>query len=487
MPKSLFQFVIKVFTLLLLFSCSAKQEASKPNLLFVFTDQQAFDMLGCNGNNQIITPNIDKLATEGLRFEHCFSNSPICTPFRGMLMSGQYSLYNGCYKNDEPLIPGNGKKFAEVLRDNGYYTGYIGKWHLLGGNRKRPIPEGEMRYGFDDVFYSNNCHVDFRAGKCFFWNEENEREYFDKWEVFGQTDQALDFLESVKDKEDPFALFVSWHPPHDWGKFRGEDGKMHYRYDAPKELMAHYNRDSIKVRPGNEPTPDLLRMYHGHMAMTTGADLAFGQLMNKLKEINKDENTIVVFTSDHGDMLEFDDAILPKQYPHDYSLHIPFIIRYPGVIKENVSTKLLFGALDMMPTILGLMEQDIPQECQGKDLSEAILAGDEDAVDFVPIWLHQNRGFRGVITKEYTFARQKEDKSSLHNVLFDRVNDPYQLNNLIYDERADSVKSVLWNKTQTWMKSIDDEFYDQNEILEAREKPGSAATLIRPIDLFTAR
>ncbi len=479
--------IVLFFSLLFLVStsCKTKEETRKPNLLFVFSDQQTFDMVGCYGNGQIITPNIDKLADEGLRFERCFSNSPICTPFRGMLMSGQYSLYNGCYVNDRPLVPGHGKKFAEVLRDAGYYTGYIGKWHILGGDRDRPIPEGEMRYGFDDVFYSNNCHVDFRAGKCFFWNENDEKEYFDEWEVYGQTNQAINFLESVKDREDPFALFVSWHPPHDWGKFEGEDGKMHYKYDAPDELMALYNRDSIKVRPGIESTPDLRRMYHGQMAMSTGVDIAFGRLMDKLKEIGADENTVIIFTSDHGDMLEFDQAVYPKQYPHDYSLHIPFIMKYPKKIKENATTGLLFGALDMMPSILGLMELKVPEECQGKNLSEAIIDGDEDAVDFVPIWLHEGKGFRGVITKDYTFARQKNGDSHLHNKLFDRVNDPSQLTNLIDDAKFDSKQQELWKLTQGWMQDIGDEFYDQPEIDSIIKNSNTTDNrLERPIDLL---
>jgi arylsulfatase A-like enzyme len=466
-------------------ACTKTEVPEKPNLLFVFSDQQTFDMLGCYGNPQIVTPNIDKLASEGLRFESCISNSPICTPFRGMLMSGQYSLYNGCYVNDRPLVPGHGKKFAEVLRDAGYSTGYIGKWHLLGGNRNRNIPAGPMRYGFDDVFYSNNCHVDFRPGKCFYWNENDEKEYFDEWEVYGQTNQAIDFLESVKDREDPFALFVSWHPPHDWGKFKGEDGKMHYKYDAPEELMAYYNRDSIKVRPGMESTPDLRRMYHGQMAMTTGVDIAFGQLMDKLKEIGADENTIIVFTSDHGDMLEFDQAVYPKQYPHDYSLHIPFVLKYPKLIKKNTTTGLLFSALDMMPSILGLMGLEVPEECHGKNLAEAITNGDEDAVDFVPIWLHEGLGFRGVITKEFTFAQQNNANSRLHNKMFDRVNDPNQLENLINDEKFESKKQELWGMTQEWMQSIGDEFYNQIEIDSVVRISKDAGNLYeRPIDLL---
>ena len=474
-----------VLLCLMLFS-NANTKAEKPNLVFVFSDQQTFDMLGCYGNKQIKTPNLDKLASEGVRFTHSFSNSPICTPFRGMLMSGQQTLYNGTFVNDKPLVPGHGKKFAEVLRDAGYSTAYIGKWHLLGGDRDRPIPKGEMRYGFDEVFESNNCHVDFRAGKCFYWNEDGQKVFFDKWEVYGQTDQALAYLDSRKDANKPFALFVSWHPPHDWGKFEGEDGLMHYKYDAPDELMAMYNRDSIKMRPGVDNTPDRRRMYHGHMAMTTGVDIAFGQLMEKLKQLKLDKNTIVIFTSDHGDMLEFDNAIYPKQYPHDYSCHIPFIMRWPGKLQAGSTTGLLFSTLDIMPTVLGLMGLEVPKECHGKNLSRAILNQDENAVDYIPIWLYEGKGYRGVITRDYTFSTQKgATEGSLHSVLFDRKNDPYQINNLFNDPKMAPVKEKLWTITQQWMAKYNDQFWEQDDFMKAAtNEQWNNPPYIRPVDVL---
>jgi arylsulfatase A-like enzyme len=470
--------------LFFLTSCSGKRE--KPNLVFIFSDQQTFDMLGCYGNKQIKTPNLDKFADEGLRFTHCFSNSPISTPFRGMLMTGQHSLYNGTFVNDKPLVPGHGKKFAEVLRDAGYNTAYIGKWHLQGGNRNRPIPKGEMRYGFDELFVTNNCHVDFRAGKCFYWNEDGAKVFFDKWEVYGQTDQALEYLDSRKGAGKPFAMFVSWHPPHDWGKFKGEDSLMHYKYDAPEELMAMYNRDSIKLRPGMVNTPDRRRMYHGQMAMTTGVDLAFGQLMDKLRQLKLDKNTIVVFTSDHGDMLEFDDAVFPKQYPHDYSSHIPFIIRWPGKIEAGSTTGLLFSALDMMPSILGLMGLDVPKECQGNNLEKAILSHNENAVDYIPIWLYEGKGYHGVITRNYTYSTQKgATEPSLHNVLYDRNHDPYQLTNLFSDPKMDEVKAELSALTKKWMERYNDHFWEYSDFMKAAtDDQWNNPPYIRPVDIL---
>lgn len=479
--------IVALSGLILLTSATKKPE--KPNLLFIFSDQQSFDMLGCYGNEQIKTPNLDEFAKHGVRFTNCFSNSPVCTPFRGMLMSGQQPLYNGAFVNDKALVPGHGKKFAEVLRDAGYSTAYIGKWHLQGGDRDRPIPPGEMRYGFDELFLSNNCHVDFRAGRCFYWNEEGQKSFFDKWEVYGQTDQALAYLDSRKNSEKPFALFVSWHPPHDWGKFEGEDGQMHYKYDAPEELMAIYNRDSIKMRPGVESSSDRRRMYHGHMAMTTGVDIAFGQLMEKLKALNLEENTLVVFTSDHGDMLEFDDAIFPKQYPHDYSCRIPFMIRWPGRLDAGSKTGLLFSALDMMPTILGMIGLKVPKECHGKNLAKAIFTNDENAVEYLPIWLYEVNSYRGVITQNYTFATKKDGtEPSLHNVLYDRKIDPFQLNNLFADPKMASVKEKLWKQTQKWMEKYNDQFWQYEDFMKAAtEEQWNNPPYIRPVDVLKSK
>lgn len=460
--------------------------AKKPNLVFIFSDQQTFDMLGCYGNKQIKTPNLDSFSKQAVRFTHCFSNSPVCTPFRGMLMSGQQPLYNGAYVNDKPLVPGHGKKFAEVLRDAGYNTAYVGKWHLQGGDRNRPIPKGEMRYGFDELFATNNCHVDFRAGKCFYWNEEGQKVFFDKWEVYGQTDQALAYLDTRKGAVKPFALFVSWHPPHDWGKFKGEDSLMHYKYDAPDELMAMYQRDSIQTRPGVKNTPDRRRMIHGQMAMTTGVDIAFGQLMEKLRQLKLDKNTLMVFTSDHGDMLEFDEAVFPKQYPHDYSCRIPFMVRWPGNLEAGTTTGLLFSAMDMMPSILGLMGLEVPTECHGKNLAKAILTHNEDAVAYIPVWLYEANNFRGVITRDYTFSTTKgATEGSLHSVLFDRKNDPFQLTNRFDDPEMAAVKEKLWSQTQEWMAIYNDQFWQFDDFMKAATpERWNNPPYCRPVDVL---
>ncbi|MHA7831763.1 MAG: sulfatase-like hydrolase/transferase [Flagellimonas sp.] len=463
---------------------------NKPNLLIVLSDQHSYDMLGAFGNDQVITPNLDQFASEGIRFDMAFSNQPVCTPFRGMLLSGMHPLNNGAFVNDTPLLPNKSKLLAEVLKANGYQTAYVGKWHLLGGNRDRPIPS-EMRYGFDTVL-TNNCHVDFRPGKAFFWNAEGNKEYFEKWEVYGQTDQAMQLLDSF-DKEKPFALIVSWHPPHDWGKFKGTDGKMHYRYDTLEELMELYERDSINLRSDLQSTPDTRRMYHGHMAMISGVDRAFGLLLDKLEKIEATENTLTIFSADHGDMLESFGARLPKQYPHDYSARIPLMMRYPQKLKKGTTTNLLIGALDFMPTILGLMDIETQQNYDGTNLATAILNEDEHAQQFIPTWVYRtgvnvNEAWRGVITKEFSFAYSNEnelDASPLFNVLFDRKNDPDQRNNLFWDSNYDQVKDSLKLLTQKWMKKYDDTFYTAGDFKRIQPKEGWAQNRVKsPFELF---
>jgi arylsulfatase A-like enzyme len=446
----------------------------KPNLVFVFSDQQSRDMVGCYGNEDIITPNLDKFAGEGIRFDHCVSSQPVCTPFRGMLLTGQHPLSNGAYTNDVPLLANNGKYIGHVLTEAGYRTGYIGKWHLLGGDRDRPVPPGKMRYGFDGTFLTNNCHVDFRPGKCFFWNDRNEKEYFNEWEVFGQTHQALNFLDECK-KDEPFALFVSWHPPHDWGIY---PETLVYKYETIPELMDLYDPQKIKLRPSVKDTPAVRQAYHGYYAMCSGVDQAFGQLMDKLKEKGFDDNTIVVFTSDHGDNLNSYDYKIAKNHPEDTSARIPFLVRWPGSLKANQVSNLIINPMDMMPTVLGLMGLEIPKTVQGQNLAEAITKRRDDAVESAPMFFF-SPSWRGVYTREVTygdgvlehFVSDATGKLSFQRVpvkvLYDRTNDPYQLNNLYGTPGAAALQKKMEKLTRVWMEKFSDNGATPEEIANA--------------------
>jgi arylsulfatase A-like enzyme len=463
--------------------------AEQPNLLFVFTDQQSYDMLGVAGNSQVLTPNLDRLAGEGVHFTNAISNCPICSPYRGMLMSGQHPLYNGCWTNDLPLLPDNGLTFAQALGQAGYETAYIGKWHLYGGGtRDMGIPKGKNRHGFDSTFLTNNCTVDFRPGSCFYWNDEGEKVFFkdvyedNPWELEAQTRQAESWLENyVEDK--PFAMFVSWHPPHNHHYRGAEDPCPNVSMRKPlydvsvldPSLIEPYLDMDIKLRPGFEDTPDIdacrKEIYRNYMAMVTACDHSVGRLIDKLKEKGVYENTLVVFTSDHGDMITSFDSKKPKQYPQDYSLRVPLIMRWEKGLLNHRKSDLLVGAMDMMPTILGLLGIEIPEKVQGKDLSGAILSGDDDAVKSVPIFMFIGNGWRGVYTRDWTYAHSLNPEESIHegvetNVLFSRRDDPGQLNNLFENEDFSGIQKDLAGLTHDWMDRFGDEGYAQDDFIE---------------------
>jgi arylsulfatase A-like enzyme len=431
----------------LILSCTQKEEAKKPNLLFVFTDQQSYDMLGCYGNQQIKTPVVDEFAKEGVLFNHCVSNSPTCTPMRGILLSGQHALNTGMISNDLQMVPGNGNYFAEVLGQAGYNTGYVGKWHLYGGDRYRPIPVGPYRYGFDNLFLSNNCTVDFSKENSFFWNENGEKEKYNDWEWYGQTKQAVQYIDDHSDE--PFALFLSWHPPHNWAGLNG--------YGAPKDMLALYNPDSIKLRAGTKDTPDVRKMYQGYMALCSSIDKSFGDLLNKLEEKGIKDETIIVFTSDHGDFLTSYNQRTHKSEPQAVSCRVPLIIRYPEKL-ENRSSELLISTFDLMPTLLGLMGIEAPETCQGQNLTQAIYNKNDDAVQSTPLYQF-NYNWRGIYTHEFTYAYSvlpNDEADTVSNCLYNRTTDPYEQQNLFYSPEFRDLKVDLHRQTKEWMNKFDD-------------------------------
>ncbi|MCL5271511.1 MAG: sulfatase [bacterium] len=464
----------------------------RPNLVYIFSDEHSHDMLGCYGNEQIITPNLDRFAGQGIRFNHCVSNGPVCTPYRSMLMSGQHCLYNGAYSNDIRMLAGGGNYFGEVLRDAGYRMGYVGKWHLYGGDRDRPIPPGPYRYGFDGYFLSNNCTLVYDAGQAWYWDEEGKKRICDDWEPYTQTRQALKFIDDcARNPEQPFALFVSYHPPHERGIVNNE-----WVYETLPELMSKYDRDKIRVRPNARDSALLRRYYHGSMAMVTGIDQCFGRIADKLKEKGLEEDTIMVFTSDHGDLLTSCGKPWPKGFAEDGSCRVPLLLRWPGRIQAGTVSDLLFGTLDFMPTLLNLAGLKAPRTCQGHDLSRAILERRDDAIEAQPLCLVAiGDGWRGVYTHEHTFAydREKPGQEVRFNCLYDKKKDPWQNRNLFDESSARPLKDEMRRLTHRLMERFGDTFVSGSQVNTAcfgqarqpRAVAGETGVLSgRPIDLI---
>lgn len=453
----------------------------KPNLLFVFSDQQSFDMLGCAGNPQIKTPNLDAFAEQGVRFEHAVANCPVCTPSRSMLLSGRHPLHNNCFTNDRRLLTEDeiGPGLGNVLRDAGYRMGYVGKWHLYGGDRDRPIPAGPDRQGFDDRFLTNNCHVNYHPDHCYYWTEDGEKVMLGQWEAAGQTDQALDFLAESKE-EQPFSLFVSWHPPHNHG---GGNPREYWGFDAPEAFKALYNEDEIVPRGHLPNTPENRRMTLGYYAMCSEIDHHFGRLLKQLEEKGIADNTLVVFTSDHGENFGAHAAQSHKANPVDVSVRIPLLMRMPSVLPGGHISQLLIGMLDMPSTLLGLMGHSVPSNWQGKNLSSAILEKNDDMVDSLPIF-NFKPSWRGVYTRRYIFAIENIERtpdvinrfgSDLpsqpkyppnFNVFYDREADPLQRNNLINSTEHMEKIFELTQATYGWCGTFRDPFLSYKHLMD---------------------
>jgi arylsulfatase A-like enzyme len=453
-----------------------KPVAGRPNLVFLFSDQQSSDMLRCYGNTQIITPNIDCLAQEGVRFKRCISNSPVCTPYRGVLLSGQHPLWTGALGNDLQMVPGNGKYFGEILRDAGYRMGYFGKWHLYGGDRVRPIPAGAYRYGFDGTFLSNNCTLLYDKDRAYYWDEKGRRQLYGDWEPFAQTRHAMQFIDEGS-KAAPFALFLSWHPPHNW---QGAE-----RYPAPEELLRAYNPEKIKVRGNCENTAERREAYRGHMAMCTSIDTCVGWLTKKLEDAGLADNTILVYTSDHGDLLLSHGLRGNKGRAENESIHVPLIIRWPKRLKTRVSD-MPVGTLDLMPTLLSMLDIEPPETCQGRDLGSAIIQEQDVRTESLPLFLMVH-DWRGVYTDRYTYSFSVPTKnpswwnqvaghdSETHNRLFDREADPLEMRNLFYDSAHSKLKDKLHQQALDWMARFRDEGLSYPDIVSRLESADDLA------------
>ena len=256
------------------------------NVLFVFSDQQRYSAVGANGNEVVRTPNLDRMATEGMVCDNMFSNHPLCSPFRAILLTGRYGWRNGVIDNeyapfrDIPTLPG-------TLRASGYHTGHIGVWHLGVG----PYPP-EDRYGLDYL-----AAVEGTGGNYFdqryFENERGPTRHRG-WSPVVETDLAIRFLEAhqAQRQSDPFALFVSWRPPH-------------WPYPQYPDEYKLYDPADVDL-PGNVPPhmADFARReiadYYG---CCTGLDAQMGRLLDALDRLDLTDDTIVCFTSDHGDHL----------------------------------------------------------------------------------------------------------------------------------------------------------------------------------------
>ena len=426
-----------------------KKKVKKANLVYVFADQLRAQALGYAGDLNAITPNIDLLASESVNIRNAISCVPVSCPYRASMLTGQYALSNGVFLNDVQLDP-EINSVAKIYKKAGYNTAYIGKWHLNGNGRSKFIKK-ELRQGFD-YFKALECTHSYLNSK-YYDNNDTVPKYWEGYDAIAQTKDAISYMEKHSKEEIPFVLFLSWGGPHNpYDEITPEYRNIY----AEKNIIL---RDNVPEENKNAAIIDL----KGYYAHISALDDCIGMLQKAIKRIGIEDNTIFVFTSDHGDML-YSHGVNRKQHPYDESIKVPFLIKYPAVIGDNIrETDMIINTPDLLPTLLGLSGIDIPKSIEGQDLSDIIIGKKDDFTDAALIECitpfgeynkYNGREYRGIRTKRYTYVRDLSGPW----LLFDNLKDPYQMNNLVNNIKYITIKKELDEKLLKKLKSLNDKF-----------------------------
>lgn len=459
-------------------AANAQKKQSSPNLVFIMADQFRGDALGCIGKEPVKTPCLDRLAAEGVNFTNAVSSYPVSSPARAMLMTGMYPAHNkvtsNCNSETAPYgveLPQEARCWSDVLKEQGYRMGYIGKWHLDAPHRPYVDTYNnrgkiawnewcppERRHGFDHwiAYGTYDYHL-----KPMYWNATAPRDsfyYVNQWGPAYEADRAIDYIRAQKDKQQPFALVVSMNPPHTGYELVPDKYKEMYKDLDVEALCA--------ARPGipakGTKTGDFFRKsIRDYYACITGVDENVGRIVEALKQNGLFDNTIVVFTSDHGDLMGVHDLIGKNIY-YEEAMRVPVIISWPRKIQPRKDDKLMIAFADLYPSLLSLMgfRQEIPASVQTFDLSKEILtgkAGKEIAQPYYYVQFDNHAtGYRGLRTSTYTYVVHATDGKTDDVILFDRTQDPHQMNNIA--GRHPELVSRLGKQLKEWLTKTGDPF-----------------------------
>jgi arylsulfatase A-like enzyme len=456
----------------------------QPNLVFVFPDEMRQQAIGFMGQDPVITPNLDRFAEQSLVLTQAVSNCPICSPYRAMLFTGKYPVSNGvinnCYSATIPYgieLQDEERCLFDVLHDAGYHQGYLGKLHLhlpkeehipyTEGWRGQPgedtfwdayTPPGPGRHGID-FWYSYGC-CDWHFTPHYWTGNApvDRRIDINEWSVKHETDVAIEYIRNIngdfRDPEKPFALFIAHNPPHMPFDQVPAEYLVPYEGKADIDLL---NRPNLAAEYPDHPVFKSVRNY---FAAITGVDEQFGRILEVLEEQDLAGETIVVFTSDHGEMMG-SHGMMGKDVWYEESLLVPFIIRWPGMISPGTE-EILFSTPDIMPTLLGLMglADAVPSVVEGTNYAAAFLGQpyERPIAAFYFYTAPQLPGQpdrRGLRTNRYTFVVIRHPQGD-EFVLHDNLRDPYQLENLA-GQQPDIVRTLTQDLNR-WLERTNDPF-----------------------------
>jgi arylsulfatase A-like enzyme len=448
-PKTYNQFTLFLSIIFIMFSCSSVENKKPLNILILHTDQWRAQALGYAGNPNVKTPNIDIFTKQSANLKNAVSGMPVCTPHRASLMTGQRPLTHGLFMNDVQLDT-TSVTIGKVLTNAGYQTGYIGKWHLDGSGRSSFIPPGARRQGFQ-YWKALECSHNYNES-AYYNNDSPDKELWEGYDAIAQTKDAQDYLVEHAQDDKPFFLFLSWGTPH---------APYH---TAPQKYNDMYDPSSLKLHPNvpEEMEAKVRKDLAGYYAHCTALDDMVANILQTLDDTGIRDNTVILFTSDHGDLLGSQNAY-KKQQPYEESIRVPMLISYPGVKAGKYEA--LINSYDIMPTLLGLTEVEIPPSVEGFDYSK-YLQLDTPMPDTTTLitcvqpfgqwnrFKHGGKEYRGIVSLRYTYTRDLNGPW----LLFDNDKDPYQMNNLIGDPAYSQLQSSFDNILTSKLKANGDEF-----------------------------
>ena len=447
------------------------QRRDRPlNLVYVFADQLRRFSCGYAGDEFAYTPNLDRLARQSLDVRNAVPSTPVCAPYRASLLTGKYQSSTGMVINELRLSPEH-ECFGHALSKGGYDTAYIGKWHLwanqLGHHeetRNGFVPPGPYRLGFDQYWAAYNFNHTYHDAPYF--RNTPHREIHKQYEPDSQTGMAIDYLKSRRGQSRPFALFLSWGPPHDAWDWS----------NCPSDFIERFRNVKIPLRPNYSDTPDpyadawatpgpdyrshVDQFQQAYYAMTADIDRGLGRLLDAVREEGLENDTLLVFTSDHGEMFG-SHGRRAKYIFYEEACRVPFLIRWPGRIRPG-ATDTLLSTPDIMPTLLGALGLPIPRAVEGADLSGNLLGrstrGPEaiymQGMGTTAAW-QDGTEWRALRDRQFTYATYRRDRSEL---LFDNLADPYQMKNLAAGRSHSAKLSHYRVQLQRWMKEHNDLF-----------------------------
>ena len=412
------------------------EKNKRPNVIVFFTDQQRWDTTGLHGNPMGLTPHLDRLAREYIHVAHSFTCQPVCGPARSCLQTGLYATTTGCYRNGIPL-PADSQTLAHYFAVAGYATGYIGKWHLHERGTTGPVPASD-RFGYQYWLASNVLEFTSDAYSTVLYDNDDQPVRLPGYRVDAVTDAAIRYVDAHQDR--PFFLFISYIEPHHQNHLDDYPPPDGYR----------------EIYTGGWTPPDLAALagsthqhLGGYYGMVKRLDEAYGRLHDALKSLELADDTIVLFTSDHGCHFKTRNNEY-KRSCHESSIRVPTVLTGPGFRGGQLQE--LVSLIDLPPTLLDAVGLEIPDQMQGRSLMPLLRGGVADWPAEVFVQVSEAQVGRAVRTRRWKYGVDAPDGSGRdvagadhyeEQYLYDLQVDPYELNNLVGLESHREVAQVM--------------------------------------------